>query len=225
MKVYMALAVLSIALLVCPCAFAQDSAWAVVGKVGTVGVGGDVHIALVPKVLNLRLGVSFFRYTADLTDKDIDYSARLKLGAVPIIADVYPFKNWFRLGGGIVVNLNEFNGTAKPNQGQITINGRSYSADQIGELDAAVKFNRAAPYFGLGFSNPVRKGKHWGFYFDLGAMYHGHPKATLSATKAPSSQFLSDLSNQQQRFNNDAKPYTFWPVIQLGVSYHFGKKH
>jgi hypothetical protein len=55
-------------------------------------------------------------------------------------------------------------------------------------------------------------------------MHHKHPEATLSATKAPSPQFLSDLSNQQQRFNNDAKRFTLWPIVQLGMSYRFGKK-
>jgi hypothetical protein len=221
---YICLGVFATILLVGPFAAAQDSGWGVVGKVGTEGIGADVHRAIVPKVLNLRAGASFFRYSADFSDKDINYSGRLKLGAVPIVLDVYPFRNWFRLGGGLFVNLNEVTGTAKPDSGHITINGHSYTADQIGELDAKIKFNRAAPYFGLGFSNPLRKGKHWGFYFDLGAIYHGHPVATMSTTKVPSAQLQADLNQQVVRFNSDAKRFGIFPIIQFGISYHFGKK-
>ncbi|MBZ5498618.1 MAG: hypothetical protein LAP85_19655 [Acidobacteriia bacterium] len=224
MKMHTCLGLLAIGLMAGAGAFAQDTGWGVVGKVGTEGIGADVHRALVPRILNLRVGASFFRYSADITDKDIDYSGKLKLGAVPVVLDVYPFKNWFRLGGGIFVNLNEVNGTARPRQGLITINGHSYSTDQIGQMYATVKFNRAAPYFGLGFSNPIRQGKRWGFYFDLGAMYHGHPTAALTTTRTPVAQLQIDLNQQTQRFNSDARRFSVFPIIQFGISYHFGKR-
>jgi hypothetical protein len=199
-----------------------DSGWAVVGKVGTVGIGADVHRAIVPHILNLRVGASFFRYSTGFTDKGVDYAGKLKLGAVPVVLDVYPFKNWFRLGGGLFVNLNRVEGTGKPNQqGQITINGRSYPVAQIGQLDGTVKFNRVAPYFGLGFGNPIKQNKHWGFYVDLGAIYHGHPGAMLSTTNTTVPQLQIDLKQQEVRFENDVKGYTFFPIIQFGVSYHF----
>jgi hypothetical protein len=223
MRVNVLLGLLAIAVLASPCAFGKDSGWAVVGKAGSMGFGADIHRQLAPKLLNLRFGAGFFQISADFSNKDINYGATLKLGAVPIGVDVYPFKNWFRLEGGLLINLNGVDGTAKPNQGQIQINGHTYSADQVGQLNATLRVNRAAPFLGLGFGNPIKRGKHWGFTFDLGAMYHGHPKAVLSATKTLSTQLQSDLQQQQQSIENDAKKYTFFPIIQFGISYHFSK--
>jgi len=196
----------------------------VAAKAGTVGFGADLHRAIVPRVLNLRVGASFFRYSTDLTDNGIDYAARLELGAVPILADVYPFKNWFRLEGGFVVNLNKVQGTARPKMGLIDIGGHSYSSDQLGQLDASTRLNRVAPYFGLGFSNPIKKRGHWGVLFDIGVMYHGRPGLNLSTTKTPIPDLQFDLQNQVQRFENDARRFTFYPIIQFGISYNFGKK-
>lgn len=221
MRVHVVCGLFVLGLLLSPCLMAQDTGWAVVAKAGTVGFGADVHRSLVPKVLNLRVGASFFRHSLDISDNDIDYSGRLKLGAVPIMADVYPFKNWFRLGGGVFINLNEVDGTAKPSQGLITINGHTYSTDEVGQLEASVKFNRASPYFGIGFSNPIKRSRHWGVTFDLGVMYHGQPDATLAASGVPSAQLAIDITQQVQRFENDAQKYTIFPILQFGVSYHF----
>ncbi len=222
MKMWIRLGLLAIGVLLSPCAYPQESGWAVVAKVGTVGIGADVHRELVPKVLNLRVGASFFRYTADFRDQGISYEGKLKLGAVPVVLDVYPFKNWFRLGGGVFVNLNRVEATGKPDQqGQITINGHSYDFSELGQLNGKVEFDRASPYFGIGFGNPIKDHKHWGFYVDLGGIYHGRPDATLSASGALVPQLQADLKEQELRFENDARKYVFFPIVQFGISYHF----
>ncbi len=223
MRTLMFVGLLMLTLLTSPGAIAAEGGWAVVGKAGTMGIGAEVHRVVVPRVLNFRVGAGFFRYSTDFSDNNINYGAKLKLGAVPIGLDVFPFKNWFRLGGGMVINLNEVSGSAKPTQGQITINGRSYSPDQLGQMNGVVKFNRTAPYFGLGFGRTFKTRKHWGVTFDLGAMYHGHAKLSLSTTQTPSAQLQGDLRQQEQRFNDDAKDFTFFPIIQFAVSYRFGQ--
>jgi hypothetical protein len=200
---------------------AADTGWAVVGKVGTVGIGADIHRVLVPDLLNLRVGASFFPYSRRFTQEGIEYEGKLRLGAVPVLLDVYPFRNWFRLEGGFLINLNQVDGTGISEQGQITIGDRSYPVDQLGQLNGTVKFNRVAPYFGLGFCNPIKKRKHWGFFFDLGAMYHGRPDVSLSTTRTPLPQLVIDLKEEELRVEDDVKNFTFFPIIQFGVSYHF----
>jgi hypothetical protein len=224
MSMRVSVGVLAICLLACGCAYAQKSGWAVVAQVGTEGIGANLHRALVANRLDLRVGGSFFRYSASFTNKDIDYSGKLKLGSVPIVMDVYPFKNFFRIGAGVFVNLNQVDGTAQPQQGQITINGHSYTPGQVGQLNGSVKFKREAPYFGLGIGNPIKQGKHWGFYLDVGALYHGRPEVALSATNATLPQLISDVNSQQQKVIDQTKKYTFFPILQLGISYHFGRK-
>jgi hypothetical protein len=203
-------------------AFPQErkSGCAVNAKVGTLGIGADLSCSLVPRILNLRVGASFFPYTANFTEKDIDYTGKLRLGGVPIALDVFPFKNWFRLGGGLIVNLNEVKGTAVANQGTLTIGDHRYSVQDVGQFQGQAKFNRAAPYFGIGFNNPVKRKGHWGFFADLGGMYHGRPLITLTASKT-STQLQADLIKEVQKVNEDLKKFTIFPVIQFGLSYCF----
>jgi len=199
---------------------AQGRGWALNAKVGTLGIGADLSRSIIPRVLNLRAGGSFFSYSTDLSTEGIDYSAELKLGAVPIAVDVFPFKNWFRLGGGVIINLNEAHGTGDPSTGTVTIGDGEYTSQDIGQVDAKVKFNRAAPYFGFGFNNPIKRYGHFGFFVDLGFMYHGTPVASMTTTKiVPGLQ--TEIDKEIQEINEDIKDFKFFPVVQMGLSYRF----
>ncbi len=196
------------------------SGWAVDAKVGTLGIGADLSRSIVPRVLNVRFGASFFSYSTDFDELGITYNAELKLGAVPIAVDVFPFKNWFRLGGGVLINMNEVTGTAQATTGKITIGDVTYNLPDLGQVDGKVKFNRVAPYFGFGFNNPIKKSGHWGFFADLGLMYHGDPIATLTASKTvPTLQ--QNIDKQVAKTNEDLKGFSIFPVLQMGISYKF----
>jgi hypothetical protein len=211
----------------CPFAIAQEEdsgGWAVVAKAGTQGFGADVHRTLVPRTLNLRAGASFFQYTLDFSDDGIDYAGQLRLAGVPVNLDYYPFKNWFRLSAGMVINLNRAVGTAKPNQGQIDINGRLYPASQIGEVKGTFRFNRVAPFLGIGFSNPIKRRGHWGVTFDIGGIYHGRPRFPITVSGPLSSQLDTDLRLQEADVEKDVESYRLYPIVQLGISYRLGRK-
>ncbi len=202
------------------CSQEEKSGCAVDAKVGTLGIGADLSCSLVPRILNIRTGLSYFSYSADIREKGITYGGKLRLGTVPVVLDVFPFKNWFRLGGGLMVNLNDLKGTAAADQATLTIGDHTYSLQDIGQLQGKAKFNRAAPYFGIGFNNPVKRRGHWGFFVDLGGMYHGQPSVTLTAART-TPQLQADVNKEIQRVNDDVKRFTIFPIIQLGVSYRF----
>jgi hypothetical protein len=196
------------------------SGWAVDVKAGTMGIGADLSRSIVPRVLNVRVGASFISYSTDFEEEGINYDAELKLGAIPIALDVFPFKNWFRLGGGVLINMNEVTGTAQATTGKITIGDVLYNLPDLGQVEGKVKFNRAAPYFGFGFNNPIKKSGHWGFFADLGLMYHGDPIATITTSKTvPNLQ--QNIDKQVAKTNEDLKGYSIFPVIQMGISYKF----
>jgi hypothetical protein len=204
--------------------FAGDkpgSGWAIDAKVGTMGIGADVSRSIVPRVLNFRTGVSLFSYSTDFDEEGITYNAKLKLGAVPIAVDVFPFKNWFRIGGGVVINLNEVTGTGNPTSGgQITIGDTAYNITDLGQVNGKVKFNRAAPYFGIGFNNPIKKTGHLGFFVDLGLLYHGSPITTLTTTKTVAG-LQQEIDKQLSKTNKDLADFKIFPVVQMGFSYKF----
>ena len=43
-------------------------------------------------------------------------------------------------------------------------------------------FNKVAPYLGIGWGNPVQNGKGWGMISDIGVLFQGSPKTTLTVT-------------------------------------------
>jgi hypothetical protein len=223
MKIKLLFGALVVVVLLSLTAVAEEnpgSGWAMDAKVGTLGIGADISRSIVPRVLNFRTGASFFSYSTDFDEENITYNAELKLGAIPIALDVFPFKNWFRLGGGVLINLNEVTGTAKAASGTVEIGDVHYTLTDLGQVNGKVKFNRAAPYFGLGFNNPIKKKGHLGFFVDLGMMYHGNPIASITTTKTvPGLQ--QNIDRQISDTNNDIKDFKIFPVIQLGFSYKF----
>jgi hypothetical protein len=217
--------VISILLLAIPATFAADEntqgrGWALDAKVGTLGIGADLSRSIVPRVLNLRVGASFFSYSTDLSVEGIDYSAKLKLGAVPIAVDVFPFKNWFRFGGGVVINLNEVKGVTNSSSGTVTIGDTTYNLQDIGQVDMKLKVDRASPYFGIGFNNPIKRFGRIGFFADLGILYQGTPAASITTTQSvPGLQ--AEIVKEIQKINGDIRDYKIYPVVQLGLSVRF----
>jgi len=201
----------------------QGRGWAVDATVGTLGIGADLSRSIVPRVLNIRAGASFFSFTNDdFIDNDIHYEAELKLGAIPIAVDVFPFKNWFRLGGGVAINFSEIDGTALPQNGFIEIGNGVYPSSVVGQLNAKFEVNRVSPYFGMGFNNPIKGSGRLGFFVDLGFLYHGTPSASLTSSNSALLPILQqDINRQIQIINDEIKGYKILPVVQLGISYRF----
>jgi hypothetical protein len=121
MKNHLSIGLLSAVILSCSSAFAAEHTWAVAAKVGSLGIGADLHRVIFPDRLNLRIGASFFRRGQSFANSGISYDGTLRVGAIPVGLDVYPFKNWFRVQGGLMVNLNQIQGTARFNSGYIKI--------------------------------------------------------------------------------------------------------
>ena len=78
-------------------------------------------------------------------------------------------------------------------------------------------FNKNAPYIGIGWGGAP--GGRFGFTFDLGAMYVGAPKVSLSTT----STFVSaaDLVAERQQVENDFRNFRWFPLVALGVYARF----
>ncbi len=203
----------------CASVHAQERTWAVAGKAGSLGVGADIHRVIFPDKLNLRIGASFFQRGVNFSNSGIKYVGTLRVGAVPVSLDAYPFKNWFRVQAGLMVNLNRLTGTAQLTNDMITIGNHTYTSNTIGSLQGTVNVDRVAPFFGVGFGNPIKKDKRWGIFLDVGAMYHGDPTLTLQTTEMGSPLLTNDLQLQEQRFGSATHRYIFYPILQIGVTF------
>ncbi|MDD5678434.1 MAG: hypothetical protein PHW60_10655 [Kiritimatiellae bacterium] len=195
---------------------------ALAAKIGTLGPGLETTIGIV-EWLNLRAGGYYFRFRHGGNVKDVEFDFDVKLASVPLMVDLHPFQNEFRISGGVIYNRNMADLDGAPNV--ITkIGNNYYTSDEIGELIGSVRFNNWAPYIGLGYGNAVLDAdKTWGFVFDIGIMWQGSPSVALSSsgTKAADPTFQQDLAIEESDIQDDADVFRIYPVLSFGISYQF----
>jgi hypothetical protein len=122
-------------------------------------------------------------------------------------------------------NGNKFALNGKPSGSGYVINGTFYPAAQVGSFDAAVDFNKAAPYFGIGYGRPINRGLS--LIFDLGVMSQGSPKSKIdvtcgsAASPAQCATLKSDAAAEQSKLDDSLHSFKYYPVISLGLAYTF----
>jgi hypothetical protein len=191
-------------------------------RISTLGVGVEAGKLLIPHV-GVRVGANFGSISRTSTRSDISYDMSLKFKAVSALVDLYlKSRGAFHFTGGLVTNPLTLTGTGLPTGGNFTINDHSYSAAQVGTLTATGKFAGVAPYLGLGFGTSAHSGGRIKILFDLGTVI-GSAKLGLSATgSASNAQLANDLEAQRVKTQKDIdKIAKVYPVISLGVAYHF----
>lgn len=201
---------------------AELDRFAVAAKVGTLGLGAELTTNIT-QTINTRIGFNVFSYDYEGSESDIDYDVSLDLFSAGVLFDWHPYDGGFRISAGVLYNGNEASADGTPTDDEYTIGDEVYTAADVGELDAKIEFNSAAPYVGIGWGNAVGKDKRWSFVLDIGVIYQGSPSIDLSASGilASDAAFLADLEREEKDLEDDLDPYKYYPVITIGVSYKF----
>lgn len=185
-------------------------------KAGTLGLGVEGTFPISERV-NVRAGVNNYSLSGNEDASGIHYDGKLDLQSGALLFDWHPFAGTFRLSAGLMYNKNTLHLTATPTSNQ-DIGGTTYTPAQIGTLTGDVTFKKSAPYAGLGWGNAARHGR-FGFSFELGALFQGSPKVSLSASGGAVSQI--DLNSEAQQAEADLDNFKIYPVIALGFSFRF----
>jgi hypothetical protein len=191
---------------------------------GTLGGGVELSTALSQRAA-VRLNADGYNRKQTSTHDNIDYDMKLKLQTVSLLGDWFPFANNFRISLGAMFNGNKFTLKGQPTGGTYTVNGTTYQASDVGSFDGRVDFNKAAPYFGIGYGRPINSGLS--LIFDLGVMSQGSPKSKIDVTCGPAtppatcSQLKSDAAAEQSKLDDSLHSFKYYPVISLGLAYTF----
>ncbi|HCF25946.1 MAG TPA: hypothetical protein DEV81_01690, partial [Cyanobacteria bacterium UBA11049] len=155
----------------------------------------------------------------------IKYDANLNLFSIAALGDWYPWKsNGFHLTTGLVYNNNRADGTGEISSSQtFNIGNKTFTVSQVEKLKGKVRYsNPIAPYIGIGYGNPVRKGSQLSFSIDVGVMFTGSPDVDLSsAREGQFAQLAQAIKKEENRIKNDLDKFSVYPVLSLGVSYQF----
>lgn len=148
------------------------------------------------------------------------YSESRKQQVLSVVADWYPEDDsQIRLSAGLMYNRVRSSLIGREGMwGGYTINGRSYTAGEVGQLTGEVRYNSVVPYLGIGWGNPLLPEKKWGFMADIGMMFRGEPDIRLSATgSAPS--LNADLLGEQDRLRIFTKNWEM--LASIAISYRW----
>ena len=185
-------------------------------KVNAGSMGGGVEVVYqAHESANLRLGGNFFGLSylyESGTDEEFDLDSDFSLGMFSLLADWHPGKSQFRVTGGLLYNNNSISAALIPKQ-SYTVGGDKYTPDELGRLNADFSFNSLAPYLALGFGNPF-SGSRFGFNTDVGFVYQGAPKVSLSADG-----LLAPSAEQGPQLQENVSWAKFYPVLTFGLSY------
>lgn len=189
-------------------------------KVGTLGVGAELTTNVVPMFINARVLLSGLNYDQTINDTSVTYDAKLKLFSLGAMADVYPFAGKFRLTGGLFYNGNKLTMVGVPAAASYTFNGTTYVAGAGSSVTATVDFNKVAPYVGIGFGDPVSSGSPIGINVDLGVLYQGQAKTSLTTVGIPGVA-AADIAAEKQKLDDALNNMKFYPVASIGVTFRF----
>ncbi|MDY6900037.1 MAG: hypothetical protein SWZ49_18460 [Cyanobacteriota bacterium] len=209
---------------------AKTSGWAVTPEIGTLGIGASVTKSVSPNI-NARVGLNAFSLDInDIEAEDTTADANVNLFNVSTLVDYHPSKkSGFRLTAGLVFNNNKIDGNVKPSNNTITINGVDYEQDKLesADVEASLGSNDVAPYLGIGWGNAVKPGNRFAFSLNLGVMFNGSSKVTITpkfgpgATDADKALINQDIADAEQDFNDEIDFLKVYPVLSIGASYHF----
>jgi hypothetical protein len=180
-------------------------------RAGTTGVGADIAWSIAP-TLSARVGYSGLKFNHDIDTDTVRYDADLKLSNFNTLLDFSPLGP-FRITGGFIFNDNKYDVRGNPGVG----GGAS--------INGTVKAGKsAAPYLGIGFGNVSGMGIN--FYADLGVMFMGSPRATLTAncgslTGASCTNLQNQAAAEQARLEDELKRLKHYPVLNIGLTVGF----
>lgn len=218
MKIRIFLALIGLGLLGTQSAIADDNIW-LGAKAGTLGIGFEATWRPTP-ILDFRAGVNNYSYNTNSAEAGIDYDSELDLNTFYATANLRAPMSPFRLTAGIFSNKNEVI-LVSQSSATYDIGGMTYTGAEVGTLNAAVAFEKTAPYLGVGAD--FRIADTLGLNFDLGVLWQGTPVVGMTAsgpiTLDPN--FQAELAAETVELQNALNNYKAYPVVSIGLSFNF----
>jgi hypothetical protein len=227
---------------------------AVGGGISPMGVNLQAATNL-NRRMNLRATGNVFNYTlSDIKINDsngtngFDLNGKVNMATAGVSLDFYPFPtHGLRVSPGFMLyNQNNISASATPSAGtSFTLNDVSYYSDAVDPITmtANLGLNARQQAFTLttGWGNMIpRKGGHWSFPFEIGAVFTGVPTLNVVLTgkactnnvdavqngfscvdMATNATAQSNLSAQIAKYKSDLNPLQVFPIVSFGASYNF----
>ena len=193
-------------------------------KFGTTGIGLEMTFGVNP-YLNLRGGFNYGSFTWGQEFGNVDYDADVTMIGIPLVLDVHPFGNHFRITGGVYIQPGtEADIDSTPTE-PTQIGSHTYNPNTIGTLKGTIEVDGVlAPYVGIGFGNAVAEDQLLTFTLDLGVIFQSYDASLTSdgaGMTAALNTFREDIAKEEALLQKDVDDWKIFPVLTLGLAWHF----
>ncbi|MGD9780817.1 MAG: hypothetical protein AB7V14_01550 [Kiritimatiellia bacterium] len=192
-------------------------------KIGTTGLGLDFTFG-VSRWLNLRGGFNYGSFTWSMDLDDVDYDMDVSMVGFPLLVDLHPFANHFRISGGLFIQPGtEADIEATPG-GNVQIGSHTYPPEVVGKLSGKIEADAVAPYLGIGFGNATAEDQLLTFMLDLGVIIESYDVSLTSdgaGMTAKLDTFREDVEKEEANLKKDLDDFKIYPVLTLGLAWHF----
>jgi hypothetical protein len=205
-------------------------------KADTLGAGFELATP-VSRSLNLRSSINVFAFNDNFSIDGVNYDARLHLKSSETTLDWFPGRHGFHISPGILYVKNSLSAPAFVRPGQTFVLGTQAFTnsvdDPVNGSSSVIYPHNFAPMLLLGFGNIIpRSGRHLSIPFEFGVAYTGAPQisVTLDGTACTTEGCVSFAGNTQAQdylkqevhiLNEDLKKFPVFPIVSLGLAYHF----
>lgn len=205
--------------------------------VGTSGLAADWTVP-VGQQLQTRVHLSYLKADVDEESDDVKYAIQFDNVQLGVLLDWHPLDGGFRVSGGLVTADFEFDMSADAQSDYKLGDDETQYTGNL-RLDGGLDFNRVAPYVGVGWGAAVGE-TGLSFVADIGVLLIGKPTLGLDASGtacegtgdvcnvgslqvdvAANAQFQRDLEEERIKAQKDLEDFSFYPVINLGMSYAY----
>jgi hypothetical protein len=190
--------------------------------VSTLGPGADVSVRL-SDWLVLRGEGNYFTFSRDATHSGVPYNVDVDLASAGGALDMHPFGTSFMLSAGAFWNGNQADLRSTPTS-NVTIGNMSFTPSQVGTLSGELRYNKVAPFVGLGYDSAHYTEGPFSFTFRLGLYYMGDARVSLTSsggTLSGNPTLQTQLATEQANLEDDFDIFGFFPVLTLGFRYRF----
>jgi hypothetical protein len=205
-------------------------------KASTLGAGAELATPL-SRSFNLRSGFSLISFGYPFTTDGVTYNSQLHLHSSQTTLDWFPTRHGFHISPGILYARNNASSIATVPAGQnFSLGDQSYInslGDPVHGTMSVVYPHNVSPMLLLGVGNILpRNGRHLSVPFEFGVAYTGAPVINVNLTGsactndgcvsfANNAEAQASLKQEIQTLNEDLKRLPVYPILSLGLAYHF----
>jgi hypothetical protein len=205
-------------------------------KANTLGAGVEFATPLARR-FNLRSGVNFLTLGDPFNVDGVSYDAHIHLKSSQTTLDWFPTGRSFHMSPGVLYMRNTASALASVPAGKsFSLGDQTYVNSLNNPVNGSMSYaypHSLCPLLMLGFGNVLpRNSRHFSVPVELGVAYTG--PATINVGLAGTvcnpqgcGNFANDreaqasLKQEVHTLNEDLKRIPVYPIISLGVAYHF----